>query len=79
MTNLPITDVSALPDKKLRKLIAETEETLGELKEELEQRQEDQQANEVDNLEQHFHDAELSLQTIRDFFRYLMETRRGQG
>lgn len=74
-----MTDVSEMPEAKLRKLIADTEETLRELKAELEHREEDDQADEIDRLEEHFQSAELSLQTIRDFFRYLMESRNSKS
>lgn len=74
-----MTDVSLLPEEKLRALIAETEETLGALKEELENREENRQAHEIENLEEHFKNAELSLATIKDFFRYLMDSRKSAG
>lgn len=71
-----MTDVSIMPEAKLRALIAETEETLSELKSELENREEAKQSQEIDNLDEHFRNAELSLQTIKDFFRYLAELRK---
>ncbi len=62
----------------LRSLIEETEESLGELKDEFERRQETEQHREIDNLETHLKNAELSLKTIRDFIAYLLEDLRAE-
>lgn len=70
-----MTDVSLLPADKLRTLISETEETLHQLKSELEVREEAAQDHEIEKLDEHFKNAELSLTTIRDFFRFLRENR----
>lgn len=69
-------DLSFVPHDKLKRLVAETEETLTDLKRELDRRDEAAQAREIEHLDEHLKDAELSLQTIRDFFRYLVEEMR---
>lgn len=62
-----------LSTKRLRALVTETESTLTELKSELDRREEIQQEHEVENLEQHMKNAELSLKGIRDFLAFLYE------
>lgn len=66
--------LNTLSKKNLEKLIAETEKSLLELKNELKHRQEEEQENEIAHLENHFKSAELSLKTINDFIAYLAET-----
>lgn len=66
-----MTDYSLLPAKKLKRLIAETENTLAELKLEMEHRDEGRQSREVNRLDEHMRSAEVSLTVIRDFFHYL--------
>ncbi len=68
MSNLKI-----LTRKDLTNLIAETEETLGELKAELERREESAQEREIANLDNHFKSAELSLKSIREFLAFLLD------
>lgn len=60
----------------LKKLVSDTEETLGEIKEEIERRENAAQENEIAHLDVHMKNAELSLETIRNFFRYLKEEMR---
>ena len=45
----------------------------------MERRDEADQTREIDNLEEHMKNAELSLQTIRDFFRHLVEDMKSRG
>lgn len=71
-------DLSYVPQEKLRRLIAETEDTLAELKSEMDRRDEAAQHREIDRLDEHMKNAELSLATIRDFFRYLVGEVRGR-
>ncbi|MGF1474769.1 MAG: hypothetical protein ACFB6S_04310 [Geminicoccaceae bacterium] len=72
--------VKSLSTDHLRSLIDQTEGTLSELKGELDRRDELAQHQEIDKLETHMKNAELSLQTIRDFLAYLLEGRRsGKG
>lgn len=68
-----------IPEEKLRRLIDETETTLGELRSEIDRRDEAAQHREIDKLEEHMKNAELSLETIRDFFRHLVEEMRGKS
>lgn len=68
-----------IPEEKLRRLIDETETTLGELRSEIDRRDEAAQHREIDRLEEHMKNAELSLETIRDFFRHLVEEMRGKS
>ncbi|GGE16674.1 hypothetical protein GCM10011360_01810 [Primorskyibacter flagellatus] len=74
-----MSDIKIMPKDKLRALIGDTEETLAELKAEMERRDEADQAREIENLEEHMKNAELSLQTIRDFFRHLVEDMKSRG
>ena len=69
MTN----NVQILTTDRLRKLISESEQTLYELKTELELREQRSQSQEVANLEHHMQSAELSLKTIRDFLTFLSQ------
>ncbi len=62
-----------LSNKRLAKLIAETQQSLNELKQEVERREKQQQEYELAELDHHMENAELSLATIRDFINYLLE------
>lgn len=66
-------DLKVLPKEKLAVLITETEATLNDLKAEMEQRDDAARGHEIDRLDEHLKNAELSLQTIRDFVRYLVD------
>ncbi|QDV13983.1 hypothetical protein CA51_38750 [Rosistilla oblonga] len=63
-----MSDLPRMSIKSLRELIAKTELTLDELKTELHHREEAAQDSEIDHLEDHMKHAEISLQSIRDFF-----------
>lgn len=65
-------NLQALTNERLHKLINETQETLNELKDEVERRVEDDQHDDIDNLEEHMEHAELSLKTIRAFLSVLL-------
>lgn len=65
-----------MPKAKLKAVIADTEETLAELKAELHRREEAAQEAELEHLDVHFRNAELSLQSIRNFFVYLRDEMR---
>ena len=65
-------NLTAISTENLRNLIGSTEETLAELKDELDRREEEAQHDEIEDLEKHMENAELSLQTIRDFFALLI-------
>jgi hypothetical protein len=69
-------NLNILTTDRLRKLIRETEETLVELKTELERREELNQNQEIEHLERHMKSAELSLTTIRNFLNFLMDDMR---
>lgn len=73
MTELNETELKTLPTEALRKLVLETEETLADIKEEIERRENAAQAREIEYLDVHMKNAELSLETIRNFFRYLRD------
>lgn len=60
----------------LKKLVQDTEETLVDIKEEIARRESASQEREIENLDVHMKNAELSLETIRNFFRYLREEMR---
>nr|WP_325252846.1 hypothetical protein [Amylibacter sp.] len=66
-------NIKLISTENLSKLVAETEATLEELKDEVERRVESQQHDDVSHLEHHFKSAELSLQSIKDFMTYLLE------
>lgn len=66
-------NLNILTTDRLRKLIRETEETLIELKTELERREQLNQDQEIEHLERHMKNAELSLTTIRNFLDFLMD------
>ena len=62
-----------LTNERLQKLIVESEQTLQDLKQELEKREQVSQSREVANIEHHMQSAELSLKTIRDFLAFLSQ------
>ena len=68
-----INNVQTLTTDRLQKLISESEQTLADLKAELEKREQLKQSQEVANLEHHMQSAELSLKTIRDFLTFLSQ------
>ena len=68
-----MTNFNILTTDRLCKLIRETEETLIELKTELERREQLNQDQEIEHLERHMKNAELSLTTIQDFLNFLMD------
>lgn len=68
--------LKVLPKEKLAALIGETESTLNDLKAEMERRDDVDRGHEIDKLDEHMKNAELSLQTIRDFVRYLVDDMR---
>ncbi|WP_339721006.1 hypothetical protein [uncultured Paraglaciecola sp.] len=67
-----MTNVNVLSTERLRTLIADTEGTLKQLTLELERREYLKQENAIEHLEEHMKDAELSLDTIRQFLAYLI-------
>lgn len=67
-----MTNVNVLSTERLRTLIANTEGTLKQLTLELERREFLKQENAIEHLEEHMKDAELSLDTIRQFLLYLV-------
>lgn len=69
-------NLNILTTDRLRKLIRKTEETLIELKTELERREQLNQDQEIEHLEHHMKNAELSLTTIRNFLDFLMDDMR---
>lgn len=73
MTDLNEAKLKSLPLNALRTLVADTEETLNEIKEEIERRENAAQEREIEHLDVHMKNAELSLETIRNFFRFLRE------
>lgn len=66
-------ELKTLTNENLRVLISQTEETLTELRTELEQRDAVAQEREILNLDQHMKNAEVNLRSIQDFLRYLLE------
>ncbi len=68
-----MTEIHKLTREKLAHLVAETEETLSQLKVEMERRVEETQHHEIDKLEQHLNSAESGLRSVRDFFRMLAD------
>ena len=66
-------NLNVLTNERLSKLINETQETLDELKKEVERRYQVQQEHEILDLENHMKSAELSLTSIRNFIKYLMD------
>ncbi|MFV0474988.1 MAG: hypothetical protein ACK5MQ_12415 [Pikeienuella sp.] len=72
-----MSDLTYVPREKLVGLINETENTLAELKSELDRREEAGQLREIDRLDEHMESAVISLETIRDFCRTVIEELRG--
>lgn len=68
-----MSNLKALTNDRLNKLINETQDTLEQLKSEFERRQNEEQENEIMDLDHHFKSAELSLVTIRRFIDYLRQ------
>lgn len=71
-----MTNIKVMTNERLNKLIAETQETLTELKEEVERREVAQQNREIDNLDAHLETAELSLEKIKSFIALLLRERK---
>lgn len=68
-------NLTGLTNKRLNKLVRETQETLEELKQEVTRREMEQKNHEIDELESHMEHAELSLKTIRVFVSMLLKDR----
>ena len=68
------TNFKEITNQRLHKLLEETQQTLTELKTEMERREQVQQHHEIDEIDQHMEVAENSLTSIKEFFRYLLET-----
>jgi len=66
-------EFATISKDRLKKMVAETEIALADLKEEIDRRETVDQEAALDDLDLHFKNAELSLQTIRNFFSYLRE------
>lgn len=66
-------DVNVLSTERLQILITNTEDTLKQLKSELERREFLKRENEIENLEEHMKGAELSLNTIRMFLSFIVD------
>jgi Mg2+ and Co2+ transporter CorA len=66
-------DIERLPSERLATLIEETEITLDQLKNELRRREQANQSAAIDHLEDYMTNAELSLQSIRDFISQLVK------
>lgn len=71
-----MTNIKVMTNERLHKLIADTQETLTKLKEEVERREEAQQNREIDNLDVHLETAELSLEKIKSFIAMLLRERK---
>lgn len=69
-------DFHVLTTDRLQKLVLDTEETLAELKLEIERRETLSQNQEIAHLENHMKSAELSLTTIRGFIAFLVDDMR---
>lgn len=66
-----MTDFHDLTNKKLKKLLKETESTLAELQAEMARRELESQEREIENLDNHLDETHVSLKTIRDFISFL--------
>jgi len=66
-----MSNLQVLTNERLSKLVSETQETLEQLKSEVERREQVFQEHEVMDLDGHFKKAELSLAIIRNFIDYL--------
>ncbi|MFT2110782.1 hypothetical protein [Marinomonas sp. 2405UD68-3] len=68
-----MSNLQVLTTERLTKLIDETQQTLLELKEEMIRREQVKQEHEIMDLDHHMQNAEVSLATIRNFIKFLME------
>ena len=66
------TNLTTVTTESLHGLIKETEDTLQELKQELQRRVEMAQHRELENIYSHIRSAELSIKSLRDFVAYLL-------
>ena len=66
-------NINLLSTERLHSLIVDTENTLKQLTIELERRELLKQESAIEHLEEHMKDAELSLNSIRDFLAYLVD------
>ncbi len=66
-------NLHVMTNERLNKLIDETQQTLVELKEEMSRREKMQQEHEITDLDHHMQNAEVSLTTIKNFIKFLME------
>lgn len=66
------TNLTTVTTESLHGLIKETEDTLQELKQELQRREEMAQHRELENIDSHIRSAELSIKSLRDFVAYLL-------
>lgn len=69
-------DLKSIRTENLRALVDETEQTLEVLRDELERREEQDQHGEIEKLDVHMKNAELSLQSIRDFISKMLDEMR---
>jgi len=60
-------DFSSLSEKKLKKLIRETHMVLDQLTQELNQRKQDKQHEEINHIEEHFDEASHNLSNLKIF------------
>ncbi len=60
-------DFSSLSEKKLKKLIRETHMVLDQLTQELNQRKQDKQHEEINHIEEHFDEASHNLGNLKIF------------
>ncbi|MFC7048542.1 hypothetical protein [Emcibacter nanhaiensis] len=67
------TDISKLSNKKLKKLISDTEEMLVLMKEELKERELRSQHEEVEHLEEHMDEAQNRLGNLKTFLTTLFQ------
>jgi len=68
-----MSNLQVLTNERLNHLIEETHETLNQLKQEVNRREQVQQEHEIFDLDNHMKSAELSLATIRNFINYLRD------
>lgn len=59
--------VSNMSTDELETLATETQETLDALMNELKKRQAEKQHSEIDNLEEHLQNADISFKSLKDF------------
>lgn len=72
------TGLKLLSFDDLENLTRETEQALAELRSELERRREAQQHSEIENLEEHFADAEHKFAGVREFIEVILKELRGE-